>query len=126
MPADEAGQVPVVAEDRAQPGGGHRLSPVRALRHQEQPVAGREGPFHQQIHLDDRGDVGIQRNSAFPLTLTDHSQPPEVLGLGVVDVDIGGVVPAGSSLAHWDSTYSSMLAATGSTSTAAVRPIPEP
>ena len=31
MPADDPGQLTVVAEDRAQPGRGQRLTPVRAL-----------------------------------------------------------------------------------------------
>ena len=83
MPADDPGQVTVVAEDRAQPGRRQRLTPVRSLGHQEQPTTGRFGSLGQQIHLDDRRDVGIERDAAFPLPLAEHAEP------AATDVDIG-------------------------------------
>lgn len=84
-PADDPGEPSVITEDRAQPGRGQRLAPAEPLGHQEQPVVGRFGPLGQQIHLDHRSDVDVQRDPPFPLSLAEDPQPP------AADVDIRDV-----------------------------------
>ena len=49
------------------------------------PTTGRFGPLGQQIHLDDRRDVRIERDPAFPLPLADHGEP------AAADVDIDNI-----------------------------------
>jgi len=62
MPGRHASTLAVVAEDAAQPGGGERLAPVRALQYQEQRPCIRLGSLGQEVGLDEAGNVGIERN----------------------------------------------------------------
>jgi len=58
---------------------------VGSLGHQNQPAVGRFGPLGQQINLNHRGNIGIERNPPFSLTLADYLQPP------AADIDLGDV-----------------------------------
>ena len=62
MPGRHAGLLPVIAEDRPQPGGGERLPAFGALRDNEQFGGGGLRAFREQIGLDERRDVGIERD----------------------------------------------------------------
>jgi hypothetical protein len=80
----------------AQAGRGQRLAPVRALGHQKQVAAAGFGSLGQQVDLDHRGDVGVQRDPAFPLSFTDYLQPSAAdVGVGHIQAkDLGGAQPA--------------------------------
>ena len=87
VPGRNPGDLAVVAEDPAHPGLGQWLPPVRALGHDEQPGAGRLGPLCEQVGLDHRTDVGIQRHPPFPVALSGDLHPP------AADVHVGDTQP---------------------------------
>ena len=66
----------MIAEHRAQPRRGQRLSTMGALGDDEQCISVGFGAFGQQIGLDRAGDVGVDRHRPFLAALTEHPNPP--------------------------------------------------
>ena len=99
MPAGDPAQPAVIAEDRAQPGRGQRPAPAGALGHQEQPAAARLGAFGEQVNLDHRRDIGIQRHPPFPAALAGHLQPPAA-DIGISDVQAQHLSRAQPAIQH--------------------------
>lgn len=83
VPSGDTGQLPVIAEDRPQPGRGQRLAPVRAFGHQKQTRRTRFGPFGEQIALNHAGHVRVERDRAFLGALAPDPDPAPP------DIDIG-------------------------------------
>jgi hypothetical protein len=83
VPTRHTRALPVVAEDRPQPGRCQRLATGGALGDHKQPARGRLGSFGEQVGLEQPANVSVQRDPAFLGALAPHPQP------AATDVDVG-------------------------------------